>query len=112
VCDPVLVALLIVQLIAFADDGWRVLNAAPLRYLGRISYSIYLYQQIVSGVIESLLKGLPFPVQLSVYVVAVTVVASASYWIVERPFLVLKDRIGRRVHGAAVREPRLTIASA
>jgi peptidoglycan/LPS O-acetylase OafA/YrhL len=108
VIDPLLVAALLVQLIALADaPGWRLANTRPLHYLGRISYSVYLYQQILSGIVESALRGQPFAVQFVAYLAGVTLVASASYFVIERPFLLLKDRIGRRAHGAAAREVQL-----
>ena len=48
VVDPVLVAVLIVQAIAFRDTlPWRFLQVGWVRYLGRISYSIYIYQQVM-----------------------------------------------------------------
>lgn len=117
VVDPLLVALLIVQLIAFSESsGWRWTNTRVPLFLGQISYSLYLYQQITSSLIESALKGRPFALQLVVYVAGVTVVATMSYLVIERPFLRLKDRFA--VRREPLREvvangaPRLTMQSA
>ena len=104
VVDPLLVAALIVQLIALSEsDAWSWINWPAVRYLGRISYSVYLYQQIVPTFVEAALRGRPFALQLSAHVIGVTLVASVSYWIIERPFLAIKDRIGSRVHGPVAR---------
>ncbi len=92
VVDPILVAVLIVQTIAQPDAGFAiVLNWGWMRYLGTISYSVYLYQQAVMEPIRK--RMLPWPrISLLVTILAVVVTASASYWIVERPFLRLKKR--------------------
>jgi len=100
--EPVLVAVLIPQLIAFrgaAVGAW--LNWAWVRYLGRISYSVYLYQQIVVGPAKTLLATAPAPVQLLGAITVIIALGSASYYLVERPFLRLKKRIGSRDGDAA-----------
>jgi peptidoglycan/LPS O-acetylase OafA/YrhL len=93
VVDPILVALLIVQFIAFRKRMiWAWLNLAWVRFLGRISYSVYLYQQIALEPVRKHLANTPVLFQLVVAVSVVTLVASASYFIVEKPFLRLRDR--------------------
>jgi peptidoglycan/LPS O-acetylase OafA/YrhL len=88
-----LFALACVVVIAHALDGRstfaRVLSIAPMVFLGRISYGLYLWHQ-------------PIFVWLGTYggwsaldLVAVPLailVATASYYVVERPFLRLKHR--------------------
>jgi peptidoglycan/LPS O-acetylase OafA/YrhL len=102
VVDPLLVAVLIVQLIAWSHRApWSWLNRPAIRYLGRISYSIYLYQQIVPTLVDGALRRQPFLVRLAATLIGVTLVASASYWFVERPFLRLKERLGRQAHESA-----------
>jgi len=92
VVDPILVAALIAQTIAWPAAGLgAVLNWSWMRYLGKISYSIYLYQQVTVGPVAKLLGHWP-GVALPATLLAVIAVASASYWIVERPFLRWKDR--------------------
>jgi peptidoglycan/LPS O-acetylase OafA/YrhL len=85
--DPVLVALLIAQLITLRAGAW--MDSAPLSYLGRISYSTYLYQQIVLPALD---KRLPAKLALVGCVAAVWVVAAISYEVIEKPFLKLKRR--------------------
>lgn len=90
VIDPFLVAILIVQTIAHPADGLGIaLNWNWMRYLGTISYSVYLYQQLLLEPVQKLLLRHP-AVALPAAILAVILAASASYWIVERPFLRLK----------------------
>lgn len=92
VLDPVLVAILIAQLIAFRSSFVGALWNWPwVRFLGRISYSIYLYQQIVIGPVTKVVRSLPMLLQLGVTCAAVVLVASVSYFVVERPFLKIKE---------------------
>lgn len=95
IIEPVLVFLLIPQLLAFTNGPiTRLLDTRAMRYLGRISYSIYLYQQIVLHPVEKRLAGHPVALFFGCLAVAVAC-ASASYFLVERPFLKLKDRFER-----------------
>jgi len=92
VVDPMLVAVLIVQTIAHPSAGFGVaLNWDWMRYLGTISYSVYLYQQVVVEPARKLTARWP-AISMLATILAVIAVASASYWIVERPFLRLKKR--------------------
>jgi peptidoglycan/LPS O-acetylase OafA/YrhL len=68
------------------------LNWGWMRYLGRISYSVYLYQQIVLHPAERFASGLPYAVQTVIAAGAVIAFASVSYWFIEQPFLRLKQR--------------------
>ncbi|HEU5033449.1 MAG TPA: acyltransferase [Mycobacteriales bacterium] len=62
----------------------RTLALPPLRHLGVVSYSIYLWQQ------PFLIPQVELPV--GVRIVGLLVLAEASHWLVERPFLRLKRR--------------------
>ena len=91
IVDPVLFALLIVQLVSVSGSkGWTWLNSAPMRFLGRISYPLYLYQQITLFGVKHMLIHLPVVVQAVGAFGATVVVASLSYYVIERPFLKLK----------------------
>ena len=85
--DPILVGLLLLQLTAV--KGWAWLDSKPISYLGRISYSTYLYQQVVLPVVH---PRLPHSISLAGCFVAIWAVAALSYELVEKPFLKLKRR--------------------
>lgn len=93
--DPVLAAILIVQLISLHSQfPWRWLNWRVVRYMGVISYSLYLYhmllaQTAVHTFLKQYLRG---SVEFAVKVALTVLLASASFWLVERPFLKLKSR--------------------
>jgi peptidoglycan/LPS O-acetylase OafA/YrhL len=63
----------------------RLLNTRVLRHLGVISYSLYLWQQMFTGVNATRF----FPWNLA----AILGCAELSYWLVERPALGLRDRL-------------------
>ncbi len=91
--NPLLTAVWIAQLIALRGVApWSWMNWQWVRYLGRISYSIYLYQQLVMIAARDRLSHLPAVVQLPALIAIIVAIASASYFFVERPFLKLKNR--------------------
>ena len=96
ILDPLLVAVWIVQWMALGGTGlWSLVEHPAVRYLGQISYSIYLYQQIVPDSVRKLwpaATGLP---RIAAVTVLVLALASLSYWVIERPFLRWKDRFSR-----------------
>jgi peptidoglycan/LPS O-acetylase OafA/YrhL len=70
----------------------RLFENAVVRYLGKISYGIYIFHFPVQTVIERLSPNASVPLRLF-YQVAVTVALSAaSYELFEVRFLVLKER--------------------
>jgi peptidoglycan/LPS O-acetylase OafA/YrhL len=70
---------------------YRGMALPPLRFLGRISYSLYLWQQPFVVVRTPSWGGLrTFPVS----VVVALILAIGSHYLIERPFLALKARFG------------------
>ncbi len=93
IVNPVLCALLIPQLISLRTASLvRWLEWKPIKYLGSISYSLYLYQQLILGTVRKALQFTSYPLQVTASVGVLIIVASCSYWLVEKPLLRMKDR--------------------
>lgn len=69
----------------------RVFSLPPVVYVGRISYGIYVWHVFVFSLLWPVLQTAPL--MMLVGIPASILVASLSYWVVERPFLALKQRI-------------------
>jgi peptidoglycan/LPS O-acetylase OafA/YrhL len=88
--DPPLVAAMIVQAIALSSTVYaRWLDWRVLRFLGTISYSLYLWQQWTLSIARRL-DGFPLPVHFAGAMLLTLAAGSFSYYVVERPFLKLK----------------------
>ena len=75
----------------------RFLEWAPLRYLGKISYGLYIYHFPVIWLVSQIhvpgISGEFIPLFILIVSFIGTVsVASLSYYVLEQPFLKLKDR--------------------
>lgn len=66
------------------------LNSSPMDYLGKLSYSIYLWQQLFFSKKVGLLAQLP------VNLICILGISVASYYLVEKPFLRLKDKFSKK----------------
>jgi peptidoglycan/LPS O-acetylase OafA/YrhL len=84
-----------------ADRLSRLLSWRPLAYVGTISYGIYLYHALLKFIIwdrdfprlENHPHWIKVPLRLLLYYVGAVAVASVSSFVVERPFLRLKERL-------------------
>jgi len=76
----------------------RILNLAPLRWIGRISYSLYLWQQLFL-VPTWELHVLPYVQRPFLNLAMCFLCATVSYYLIERPMI----RLGRRLE-ARMRE--------
>ena len=82
----ILVGILILSSINSKAGWFRFLNLGPVRFVGKLSYSIYLWQQLFFS--EKMMPLSKFPINL----VFIFLAACFSYFIVEKPFLRLKAR--------------------
>ncbi len=100
--EPLLIAVLIMQLVSLsATPWWSWIDARPLKFLGRISYSLYLYQQIAIHPVKHALAAYPVVVQLGAAICVTLLMAVISYYLVEQPFLRLKKLLaGERARKA------------
>lgn len=94
--DSLLFGVLLVQLLLLVRrPSWSWLEASGVRWVGLLSYSLYLYHGLGLGLGRKL-GGLPFGVQLALGVLTSFALALASYHGVEKPFLRFKKRFERR----------------
>jgi peptidoglycan/LPS O-acetylase OafA/YrhL len=95
---------LLIAMLWYGPRDWlaRVLSLRPIAYLGRISYGIYLYHLAAWFLVWGPLLGerishwpkLPkFGLRVTVFFGLSIAIASASYYVLEKPFLRLKDRV-------------------
>lgn len=94
--DSILLGLLLVQLVLLQKDFWWSWLEWPwVRYLGKISYSFYLFHVLGIGIGRHF--AIPvLPLQFAASLLLCIGMASASYWLIERPFLELRHRIPER----------------
>jgi peptidoglycan/LPS O-acetylase OafA/YrhL len=98
-------ACVIVCLVELRDSPYtRWLRVAPLQYLGRVSYGVYLLQVPTHSLLVAVTRhfGWPYPTDgwwatawwvFGVQVAATVALASLSWYAFERPILRLKDRL-------------------
>jgi peptidoglycan/LPS O-acetylase OafA/YrhL len=88
---PILLACLIWVCVTRPSDWFgKVLNAWPVAFLGKLSFSVYLWQQLFLNPQRDHWTC-QYPMNLGCVLVA----ALLSYWLVEQPFLRLKERFQR-----------------
>lgn len=91
VLAPPLLAVLLLQLVAqSSSQSWAWINQPWIAFLSKISYGLYLYQQLAL-----------YPLQVrtgstALAVAGTVVLATVSYYVVEEPLLRLKHKRGKR----------------
>ena len=95
--EALLMATLLVQMLQLqARRAWRWLELRPLRFVGRVSYSAYLFSFLGPHSAQRLLF-LPLPLRVLAGIAISVGLASFMYFVVERPFLALKEPLTRRL---------------
>jgi peptidoglycan/LPS O-acetylase OafA/YrhL len=79
----------------------RVLNAGPVAFVGVISYSIYLWQQLFLNRYSTAL-ACSFPLNI----LLVAAASMASFYMIERPSLQVRHRLERRLFARASAKER------
>jgi peptidoglycan/LPS O-acetylase OafA/YrhL len=74
----------------------RPLALRPMVFVGRISYGLYLLHLPVYYMVERAMPNKPLAMRLPVKVVISVMLAAASYYLIEKRFLKLKDRFESR----------------
>jgi len=97
--EPLLLMLLILQVLCHPKKlGVRWLDSRLMLHLGALSYSTYLWHQLAVGGARHRLMSLDPAVRVALTLLAVLVASHASFYLVERPALRLKDRLARTMH--------------
>jgi peptidoglycan/LPS O-acetylase OafA/YrhL len=88
--EAAMAATLIIALTAKADF-WlsRLLRTRVFVAVGTVSFSLYLWQQLFFNV------ATPFALRFPLCIAEALAAATLSYWLIEQPFLRLKDSSGR-----------------
>jgi peptidoglycan/LPS O-acetylase OafA/YrhL len=76
--------------------GSAVLGSAPLVWVGRLSYGLYLYHIPILAWVYTPGPAGPSPGDIAMVLGLTVAAALLSFYLVERPCLRLKDRLGRR----------------
>ena len=93
--DGLLIAVAILQLLLLVDHpAWRWLEHPIPRYLGTISYPIYLYHGLCNAVAGRLVPDLR-PLRFLLAFACAALVGTLSFYLIEKPFLRLRDRLTR-----------------
>jgi peptidoglycan/LPS O-acetylase OafA/YrhL len=83
------------------DLAGGVLNSAPFVFVGKLSYSLYLWQQLfLNRRSDAFIHSFPVNILL---VIAVSLV---SYYFLERPFFRLRSRYGSRASDEPIERPQ------
>jgi peptidoglycan/LPS O-acetylase OafA/YrhL len=93
---PLATAAVLVWVLEVETPFSRALTWGPLRFTGRISYGLYLWHFPIFVLLRPELENLPAVVEIGVATAISFAVASASFFVVERPFLRLKHRFEPR----------------
>lgn len=93
VCWPVMHFSIAGLLLHVVQRPYRILNFGPVVWLGKMSYGLYLWQQLFA------FGERPRPWYFPLLAV---VVAAASYYVVEQPMMGLRERSGERGKQAAL----------
>jgi peptidoglycan/LPS O-acetylase OafA/YrhL len=100
--EAILACILIAQLLALPSKSWwNVVNNPVLRYIGQISYSLYLYHGLCRRLVEEAfgIHGLYAVASLGMLVSVF--IASVSYYVVEKTFVELGRRSQKSYVGSA-----------
>jgi peptidoglycan/LPS O-acetylase OafA/YrhL len=86
--QPLIIAVLLVQFVYWGSKSWKILGSAPVSFLAHISYALYLYHPLASGIIFWYVRR-----HVGFYGAALALaMATASYYLLEKPFMKLRDR--------------------
>jgi len=90
--EEICVAALLVQMVSFSDVApWNFLNLKPMRFIGRLSYSLYLYHgmsfQYLPGSLRNAVMNSGTAVKVLCGLAMSFAFATTSYFCIEKVFL-------------------------
>ncbi|QHN04067.1 acyltransferase [Granulicella sp. WH15] len=85
----------LIGLLVTTEDSWmhRILRTKPMRGIGGVSYGMYVYHPAIFMALPGYLGGLPILAKAAICFAVVYLVALASFYGFERPFVGLKARL-------------------
>jgi peptidoglycan/LPS O-acetylase OafA/YrhL len=88
--QPLIVAVMLLQAVYWGAKSWTFTGHATVRWIAQLSYALYLYHPLAGRIVKLLgMRHLGYPA-----VILTLIMASASYYLVERPFMRMRDRQG------------------
>lgn len=87
--QPPLIAAWLLQFVYWGAKSWTICSTAPVRFLAHISYALYLYHPLASGITYDL--HMPH-LGYSAAILALLMSIASYYWI-EKPFMRMRDRV-------------------
>ena len=107
-CEAILFPLLLLST-ALAPESWlgRALELPLVRWIGRLSYSIYIWQELAMFSAKPAHSPLHFLQHFPINLIAILLSACASYYLVERPMIRLGHRLAPEKASHRLRSGRL-----
>jgi peptidoglycan/LPS O-acetylase OafA/YrhL len=94
--QPLIIAVMLLQAVYWGAKSWTFMGHATVRWTAQVSYALYLYHPLALRVIILIgMRHLGYPA-----VILTFIMAPASYYLVERPFMRMRDR--QRPRDAAI----------
>jgi peptidoglycan/LPS O-acetylase OafA/YrhL len=92
--DAVLIAVAILQIMQLASrPAWRWLDHPAVRYVGTISYPMYLYHGLCNSFAAQVVPNPSrLPARFLIAITACILLGTMSFYLVEKPFLRLRQR--------------------
>ncbi len=93
VLDPLLTAIFLVQVIAMGGTWlWGWLNWRVIRYLGQVSYGMFLYHMMANRLILGLFGRQSLWIHVPAVIATAALLGACSFHLIEMKFLRLKSR--------------------
>jgi peptidoglycan/LPS O-acetylase OafA/YrhL len=93
VVDPLLTAIFLVQVIAMGNTWlWGWLNWRVIRYLGQVSYGMFLYHMLVNRLVIDVFGRHSLWIHVPAVIAGAALLGAFSFHLIERRFLRLKSR--------------------